>query len=254
MHERGWRRNVERLQRAGLEYVDKERMQHAREPAEVSAEVAVPEALSSDDAPPELEESSELNRSQRLAQLEVLRAEVAACRKCPDLCTTRTQTVFCDGTPKAELCFVGEAPGGDEDLKGVPFVGKAGQLLTKIIEACKLRRDEVYICNVLKCRPPGNRNPTSLEVENCRPFLERQLELVRPKMMVALGKFAASYLLEEKPENVAITRMRGQIREYRGIPFMITLHPAYLLRNPPAKRDVWEDMKVVMREIGRPID
>jgi DNA polymerase len=170
------------------------------------------------------------------------------------LASTRTQTVFSDGNPTAELCFVGEAPGADEDEQGVPFVGKAGQLLTKIIEACRLQRDEVYICNVLKCRPPGNRNPEPQEIENCRPFLDRQLALVRPKMLVALGKFAAARLLGEAPEKLAITRLRGQVRDYRGIPLMITLHPAYLLRNPAAKRDVWEDMKEVMRRLGRPVE
>jgi DNA polymerase len=162
--------------------------------------------------------------------------------------------VFSDGSPLADICFLGEAPGADEDASGTPFVGKAGQLLTKIIEACKLKREEVYICNILKCRPPGNRNPMPEEIENCRPYLEQQLALVRPKMMVALGKFAAAHLLREKPEKVAITKLRGSIREYNGIPFMITLHPAYLLRNPAAKRDVWEDMKEVMRQIGKPID
>jgi DNA polymerase len=165
----------------------------------------------------------------------------------------RTQTVFCDGSETAELCFVGEAPGADEDAQGVPFVGRAGQLLTKIIEACGLKREEVYICNVLKCRPPDNRNPTPIEVENCKPYLVRQLELVRPKMLVALGKFAAAHLLGEKPERVPIMKLRGSVRDYHGIPFMITLHPAYLLRNPDAKREVWEDMKEVMRRLGRPI-
>jgi DNA polymerase len=185
--------------------------------------------------------------------LELLRTEVADCRRCSILCSTRTQTVFADGSSKAELCFVGEAPGADEDRQGTPFVGRAGQLLTKIIEACGLRREEVYICNVLKCRPPDNRNPSPEEIENCRPYFERQLSLVRPKMMIALGKFAAASLLKLPPEKVPITRLRGEIRDYGGVPFMITLHPAYLLRNPSAKKDVWEDMKRVMAGIGRPI-
>lgn len=186
--------------------------------------------------------------------LKLLADEVAQCTSCSILASCRTQTVFSDGTPHAELCFVGEAPGADEDAQGIPFVGRAGQLLTKIIEACKLRREEVYICNVLKCRPPGNRNPTPDEIERCRPFLERQLEIVQPKMMVALGKFAAAHLLRQKPEQTPILKLRGTIHEYCGIPFMITLHPAYLLRNPSQKRLVWEDMKTVMRELGRPID
>ncbi|MBY0588107.1 uracil-DNA glycosylase [bacterium] len=191
--------------------------------------------------------------SDKFVQLEALRAEVSVCRKCSLLCDTRTQTVFNDGSPNAELCFVGEAPGADEDARGIPFVGKAGQLLTKIIEACQLQRSEVYICNVLKCRPPNNRNPSPEEIANCRPYLDRQLDLLRPKMMVALGKFAAAHLLGETPDKVPITKLRGSVHDYRGIPFMITLHPAYLLRNPSAKRDVWEDMKEVMRRLGRPV-
>lgn len=195
-----------------------------------------------------------LTPAEKEAALSVLAEEVAGCTQCSALARSRTQTVFSDGSPLAELCFVGEAPGADEDREGVPFVGRAGQLLTKIIEACKLRRDQVYICNVLKCRPPENRNPTADEICHCRPFLESQLEIVQPKMLVALGKFAAAHLLRKAPEQVPIMKMRGQIHEYCGIPFMITLHPAYLLRNPNAKKDVWEDMKTVMREIGRPID
>ena len=192
--------------------------------------------------------------AEKEAALKVLTQEVASCQLCSVLVGNRTQTVFGDGSANAELCFVGEAPGGDEDRQGVPFIGKAGQLLTRIIEACRLKREEVYICNVLKCRPPGNRNPMPDEVDNCRPFLDRQLEILKPKMLVALGKYAAAYLLEQPPEKVPITRIRGQIRDYRGIPVMITLHPAYLLRNPSAKREVWEDMKTVMRELGRPVD
>ena len=254
---KNWRQKVESIQRAGLEYVDKKRVTQAsaKKPAKTkpasskSAETIQPSSKIVPAA-----SANELSFNERMAQLVVLRQEVACCTKCPELASTRTQTVFSDGAPTAEICFVGEAPGADEDASGTPFVGKAGQLLTKIIEACKLRRDEVYICNILKCRPPGNRNPMPEEITNCRPYLEQQLALVRPKMMVALGKFAAAHLLGEKPEKVAITKLRGSIREYQGIPYMITLHPAYLLRNPAAKRDVWEDMKEVMRQIGKPID
>lgn len=252
------RQKIDALRRCGLQYVAKANFEPK---PNLSVEPPVEEA-----SPPELitaasavapEQEDRLQPMPKITKeslLEVLSAEVAQCTRCSSLAKSRTQTVFSDGTPHAELCFVGEAPGRDEDLQGVPFVGKAGQLLTKIIEACKLKREEVYICNVLKCRPPDNRNPAADEVENCRPFLERQLEIVRPKMMVALGKYAAAYLLNEKPERTPILKLRGTIHEYCGIPFMITLHPAYLLRNPNAKRDVWEDMKRVMREIGRPVD
>lgn len=238
------RRQAETLRRAGLEYIDRRRLS-------AKTEISI-----IDETPSARLESDVKHRSSEdpVAQLSLLRNEVASCTKCPELCETRTQTVFCDGSATAELCFVGEAPGADEDAQGVPFVGRAGQLLTRIIEACKLDRREVYICNVLKCRPPENRNPSPLEIENCKPYLARQLTLVRPKMLVALGKFAAAHLLGEKPERVPIMKIRGSIRDYNGIPFMITLHPAYLLRNPDAKRLVWDDMKTVMRELGRPID
>ena len=188
------------------------------------------------------------------AALKILRAEVAGCVLCPELANSRTQTVFSDGTENAELCFVGEAPGADEDATGVPFVGRAGQLLTKIIEACKLRRDEVYICNVLKCRPPGNRTPEEGEMSNCSGFLDRQLAVVRPKLMVALGKVATAFLLGQKLTQVPIMKLRGQWKDYKGIPFMPTLHPSYLLRNPDDKRLVWDDMKAVMQRLGRPVD
>ncbi|MBX9655349.1 uracil-DNA glycosylase [bacterium] len=254
---KNWRQKVESLQRAGLEYVDKSRAVPATSkrggkrtqsnPKSVTSSIQNNESVIVNPLPL-------LTPNERVAQLVVLRHEVAGCTRCTELADTRTQTVFSDGTPLADICFLGEAPGADEDASGTPFVGKAGQLLTKIIEACKLKREEVYICNILKCRPPGNRNPMPEEIENCRPYLEQQLALVRPKMMVALGKFAAAHLLREKPEKVAITKLRGSIREYNGIPFIITLHPAYLLRNPAAKRDVWEDMKEVMRQIGKPID
>lgn len=255
--DRRLRHKVEALRLAGLEYVDRRRFEP---PAPAAVRVTESRSDRTEKAESDGESVDPMaarkprSESARIAQLEVLSQEVAACTKCAELVESRSRTVFSDGSPKAEICFVGEAPGADEDRQGVPFVGRAGQLLTRIIEGCGLRRDEVYICNVLKCRPPENRNPTPDEIENCRPFLERQLELVKPKMLVALGKYATADLLGERPENVPITRLRGQVREYCGIPFMITLHPAYLLRNAAAKRDVWEDMKEVMRRLGRPID
>lgn len=164
------------------------------------------------------------------------------CRRCKLCDLGRRQVVFGVGNPKARLMFVGEAPGEDEDRQGEPFVGRAGQLLTKIIEAISLSRDQVYIANVIKCRPPGNRNPEPDEVQTCEPFLFRQIAIVQPRVIVALGKFAAQCLLRTTEP---ITRLRGREFEYRGATLIPTFHPAYLLRNPPAKREVWEDMKKV---------
>jgi uracil-DNA glycosylase len=168
----------------------------------------------------------------------------ADCRRCKLHGLGRRQVVFGVGSPTARLMFVGEAPGADEDIQGEPFVGKAGQLLTKIIEAIDMRRDEVYIANVIKCRPPGNRNPEPDEVAQCEPFLFRQIDVIKPKVIVALGKFAAQSLLRTLEP---ITRLRGREYAYRDAILMPTFHPAYLLRNPSAKREVWEDMKRVKR-------
>jgi DNA polymerase len=164
------------------------------------------------------------------------------CSRCKLHTLGRRQIVFGVGNPRADLMFVGEAPGADEDIQGEPFVGKAGQLLTKIIEAIDLKREDVYIANVIKCRPPGNRNPEPDEVEQCEPFLFRQIDIIRPKVIVALGKFAAQCLLRT---DAPITRIRGREFSYRGAVLMPTFHPAYLLRNPSSKREVWEDMKRV---------
>jgi DNA polymerase len=174
--------------------------------------------------------------------LVAVRADIGECTRCKLHGLGRTQIVFGVGNPEADLMFVGEAPGADEDAKGVPFIGRAGQLLTKIIEAIGLQRDQVYIANVIKCRPPGNRNPEPDEVEQCEPFLFRQIDLIRPKVIVALGKFAAQSLLRSSEP---ITKLRGREFAYRDAILMPTYHPAYLLRSPSAKRDVWEDMKRV---------
>ena len=173
--------------------------------------------------------------------LPALQQAVAECRKCA-LCETRTQTVFADGGGTARLVFVGEAPGRDEDLKGLPFVGRAGQLLDKMIAAIQLRREDVYICNVLKCRPPENRTPLPEEVEQCRPYLEQQLSLVKPALICALGLSAVQALLKTK---ASMASMRGRTFEYKGIPLIPTYHPAALLRNPSLKRESWEDMQRV---------
>ncbi len=164
------------------------------------------------------------------------------CSRCKLHTLGRKQVVFGVGNPNADLMFVGEAPGADEDIQGEPFVGRAGQLLTKIIEAIGLRREDVYIANVIKCRPPGNRNPEPDEVEQCEPFLFRQIDTVKPKVIVALGKFAAQCLLRTTDP---ITRIRGREFKYRDAILMPTYHPAYLLRTPSAKREVWDDMKRV---------
>ena len=181
------------------------------------------------------------------ARLVVLRADIGDCTRCKLHTLGRQQIVFGVGNPDADLMFVGEAPGADEDVQGIPFVGRAGQLLTKIIEAIELTRDDVYIANVIKCRPPQNRNPDPDEVETCEPFLFRQIDVIKPKVIVALGKFAAQALLRtEEP----ISRLRGRVFEYRGAKLVPTFHPAYLLRNPSSKREVWEDMKLVRSLLG----
>jgi uracil-DNA glycosylase family 4 len=179
--------------------------------------------------------------------LDEVRRELGDCKRCK-LCNGRTQIVFGVGNPRAQLVFVGEGPGADEDAQGVPFVGKAGQLLTKMIEAMKFKRDEVYICNVVKCRPPNNRNPEPDEIEACEPFLKAQLASIQPQVIVALGKFAAQTLLRV---DTPITRLRGQWREYQGIPLMPTFHPAYLLRSPEEKGKAWLDLQEVMKRFGR---
>jgi uracil-DNA glycosylase len=173
-----------------------------------------------------------------------VRIDIGDCTRCKLHTLGRTQVVFGSGNPSADLMFVGEAPGADEDVQGVPFVGRAGQLLTKIIEAINLTRDDVYIANVIKCRPPQNRNPEPDEIATCEPFLFRQIDIIKPKVIVTLGKFAAHTLLQtEEP----ISRLRGRVLDYRGTKLVPTFHPAYLLRNPSSKREVWEDMKLVKR-------
>ena len=184
----------------------------------------------------------------KIQQLQVLQAEVAGCTRCTELAQTRTQTVFGVGNPNARLVFLGEAPGADEDLQGEPFVGRAGQLLNDIItKGMKLRREDVYILNVLKCRPPNNRTPAPNEVINCRGFLDRQLEILQPEFICCLGSVAAKTLLNTE---VSIGRLRGKFLEYQGIPVLCTYHPAYLLRNPAAKKEVWEDIQLLMKRMG----
>jgi uracil-DNA glycosylase family 4 len=175
-----------------------------------------------------------------------VREDLGECTRCK-LHKTRNKIVFGDGSAKAQLVFVGEGPGADEDAQGLPFVGRAGKLLTQMIEAMGLHRTDVYICNVVKCRPPGNRQPENDEVEKCSPFLFRQLDVLRPKVIVCLGATAAQTLLQT---NRSISHFRGQWMDFRGYKMLATYHPAYLLRNPNAKGEVWKDLQKVMAELG----
>jgi len=223
----------------------------SRDPAwrhrDVSAVLPAPEAVAESRAEePETGEASAAihlfaNAADALA---AVRADIGDCTRCKLHTLGRRQVVFGVGNPDADLMFVGEAPGADEDIQGIPFVGRAGQLLTKIIEAINLQRDDVYIANVIKCRPPQNRNPEQDEVETCEPFLFQQIDTIKPKVIVALGTFAARALLRTLDP---ISRLRGRVYDYRGAKLIPTFHPAYLLRNPSSKREVWEDMKVARR-------
>ncbi|MCE5212836.1 MAG: uracil-DNA glycosylase [Deltaproteobacteria bacterium] len=186
------------------------------------------------------------DRKTKEEMLKKVHRDMANCQLCP-LGRTRKNLVFGDGNPEARIVFVGEAPGADEDEQGLPFVGRAGQLLTDIIvKGMKLERKNVYICNILKCRPPGNRNPLPDEISKCEPFLKRQLQIISPEVICALGTFAAKTLLKT---DVPISVLRGRFHLYEGIKLMPTYHPAYLLRNPSAKKQVWEDVQMIMKEI-----
>lgn len=182
---------------------------------------------------------------ENIFNLDQLRDFIGPCTRCK-LHSSRKNLVFGVGNPNTDLMFVGEGPGADEDRQGIPFAGKAGQLLTKIIESMGFKRDDVYIANVVKCRPPQNRNPEEDEIEACKPFVLKQIELVKPKIIMCLGKFAAQEVLNTK---VPITKMRGTFREHNGIPVMPSFHPAYLLRNPEAKKEMWADCKKVMAKL-----
>jgi uracil-DNA glycosylase family 4 len=231
---------------------------HVEQARDLGADGVPRERLATEDLPPVAPAAIERAPARQLgldgapaaATLEMLRAEIGDCQRCK-LAPHRRTLVFGVGNPKARLVFVGEAPGADEDARGEPFVGRAGQLLTEIItKGMRLRREDVYICNVIKCRPPGNRNPEPDEVASCEPFLQRQLEIIAPEVVVALGKFAVQTLLRSK---APITQIRGRWFDYHGIMLMPTFHPAYLLRNPADKRLVWEDVQKVMRVLGLPV-
>ena len=188
-------------------------------------------------------------REEGAAELARVRADLGECKRCK-LWNHRTQIVFGVGNPAPEICFVGEGPGADEDREGEPFVGAAGRLLTQMIRAMGFAREEVYICNVVKCRPPNNREPEVDEVASCVPFVARQIRAVRPRVIVTLGKTAAWALLKT---NVPVSKLRGTWKSYQGVPLMPTFHPSYLLRDPKQKRPVWEDLKAVLTLLGRPI-
>ena len=191
---------------------------------------------------PEPKAESPEPKAESPESLAAIRDDIGDCVRCK-LCTLgRKQIVFGVGNPNAKLMFVGEAPGRDEDIQGIPFVGRAGQKLTQIIEAIGLKREDVYIANVIKCRPPENRNPEPDEVDQCEPFLFRQVDTIKPKVIVALGTFAAKSLLKSTD---SISRLRGRVYDYRGAKLVPTFHPAFLLRNPNCRREVWEDMKKV---------
>lgn len=230
---------LQSLQRAGITHLGKKKAQRnvAKEPA---AAVSTPAAA--EETPAE-----KPTRDDRTAALAAVARKVAACTRCTELARTRTQTVFGVGNPHARLVFIGEAPGADEDRQGEPFVGAAGQLLNKIIAACTLRREDVYILNILRCRPPGNRAPLPVEAAACREYLDAQLAIIRPEYICCLGAVAAQNLLQTE---TPIGRLRGSFHDYQGIKVLCTYHPAYLLRNPAAKRPTWDDMQMLMAEMG----
>lgn len=198
----------------------------------------------------QLTTQSTLNRTERERVLHDLSMRVADCTRCSALAKTRTQTVFGVGNPEARLLFLGEAPGADEDKQGEPFVGRAGQLMNKIIEAMKLKREDLYICNILRCRPPGNRAPEPEESNNCREWLDAQLRIVDPDYIVCWGAVAAQNLLSTTE---AISKLRGRFMQYGRSKVLCTYHPSYLLRNPSAKKPVWEDMQMLLKEMGLPV-
>jgi uracil-DNA glycosylase len=259
------RQRLDSLRLAGVEFLPRcdERLASAagetaanREvPSPITKEPAVPAPLETrrpellvPTPPAEHGEHKGPSVESRRQELLVLAKQVAQCKRCPELVSTRTQTVFGVGAVDPELCFIGEAPGADEDRQGEPFVGVSGQLLNRIIAAMGMKREEVFICNVLRCRPPGNRPPKQDEADHCREYLERTLELVRPKFICTLGVPASQNLLRS---TLSLTRLRGRFHDYQGIPVICTFHPSALLRDPTKKKDAWEDMKMLLAKMGR---
>jgi uracil-DNA glycosylase family 4 len=230
------RAHVESLKAAGVEFIPVGEPLLLLEPAPVAFVEPQPEAP-----------RGGIDRRQELA---MLAQEITTCNRCPELFSTRTQTVFGVGPIDPEVCFVGEAPGADEDAKGEPFVGRAGQLLDRIIAACGFRREEVYICNTIKCRPPNNRTPSPDERGNCRSYFDQQIALVNPRYIVCLGATAAQSVLGT---TLGINKLRGSMHRFGDIPVLCTFHPAYLLRDESKKKECWDDMKMLLGVMGRPI-
>ena len=242
------RRHLESLRAAGVEWLPAH-VPWPAPPAEAPATDAAPKPLF-DVEPEPAAPAAPAPAEDRRRELTLLAEAVSGCVRCKGLASTRTQTVFGVGRLDPDVCFIGEAPGADEDAQGEPFVGEAGQLLKRIIQAMGMKREDVYICNILRCRPPGNRQPLPDEAANCREWLEKTLELVRPKIICALGATAVKYLTGT---SLGITKLRGKFLDYRGTPVLCTFHPSYLLRDPTKKREVWDDMKTLLTRLGRPI-
>jgi uracil-DNA glycosylase len=236
-------RSLETLQRAGITHLPRPKVrQPPPSPPIPDPSPKAPAGIETAGSPAET----------RVAALAAVARKVTKCRKCEELACRRTQTVFGSGNPNARVVFMGEAPGADEDRQGLPFVGRAGQLLTDIIvKGMGIPRDEVYILNTIKCRPPENRAPTPEEAANCREFLEQQLDILRPEFICCLGAVAAQNLLGT---TVSIGQLRGKIHDFRGIKVVCTYHPAYLLRTPAAKRQTWDDIQMLMKEMGLAAD
>lgn len=239
------RGELELLRELGYTHLDLDaaRARRAGNPVEAAE---APVAAGEDPAPVTVVRDGSATSGDAGAELEEFARSISACDLCR-LAKGRTQVVFGVGSPRARLMFIGEGPGRDEDIKGEPFVGRAGELLTDIIKAMKLSRAEVYIANAVKCRPPENRNPEPDEMDACRPYLMRQIDIIQPEVIVTLGRFGLQTLFERP---IAISSVRGQWMDWRDIRVMPTYHPAYLLRNPAAKKDVWSDMKKVMAALG----
>lgn len=241
-HSRALRQRLESLAAAGVMQIPK-----ASGPRPADRRTAANEVRPSGATRPATVSIPDESETDRVRDLRILHQQVADCTACGELAAARTTTVFGAGPPDARICFFGEAPGADEDASGQPFVGRAGQLLTKIIEACSLRREDVYILNVLKCRPPGNRPPEAEEIANCRRYFERQFEVISPGYICCLGTTAAQSLLQTVEP---IGKLRKRWFTYGSAKVICTYHPSYLLRNPAAKRDVWDDVRMMMADMG----
>jgi DNA polymerase len=249
------RQRLDSLRAAGIDYLPVTNEPLPETPPAVQEPSHLVTLFGEDEPTPD--QAGAVSPEQRRIALQLLANEVAGCTRCSELAATRTQTVFGVGPSNAELCFIGEAPGRDEDLQGEPFVGPAGQLLNRILAAAGLKREEVYICNVLRCRPPGNRPPRVEEAVNCSYYLEKTLELLQPRYICTLGASAAKYLMQLNPATT-MGKLRKRFHDYKGVPVLCTYHPSYLLRledpeKTEKKREVWEDFKLLLNRMGKPI-